>query len=91
MLHSRYLCNTKDHAVYLEIVWDDRNLEHATSRATAAEITQAIQDADHYTTGRTGSSDRAMLEGRTLGGRRLVVVVHVRGPVTVRPITAWDA
>lgn len=74
----------------LEIVWDDNNEEHATKRATMTEITQATLDAPHYTKGRTDATDRAMLVGETHGGRRLVVVVHVRDAVTVRPITAWD-
>ena len=77
-------------AVHLEIVWDDANLEHATQRATATEISEAIDDAPHYARGRTHGSDRAVIVGRTLGGRRLVVVVHLRDAVTVRPITAWE-
>lgn len=79
-----------DHDVYLEIVWDDNNELDATQRATMAEITQAILDADGFTTGRTDASDRAMLVGTTTGGRRLRVVVHIRDSVTVRPITAWE-
>lgn len=79
-----------DHAVHLEIVWDDRNELHATQRATMAEITQAILDADSYSKGRTDGSDRAMLVGITKGGRRLRVVVQIRDAVTVRPITAWE-
>ena len=77
-------------AVHLEIVWDDANVKHATQRATITEIGEAIDDAPHYARGRTGGSDRALIVGRTRGGRRLVVVVHVRDAVTVRPITAWE-
>lgn len=76
--------------MHLEIVWDDGNELHATQRATIAEITQAILDASHYTKGRTDASDRAMLVGTTDGGRRLRVVVQLRGSITVRPITAWE-
>lgn len=76
--------------MYLEIVWDDQNLEHATQRATATEINQAIEDAPNYVKGRTDSSDRALIMGRTNGGRLLQIVVEVRDAVTVRPVTAWD-
>lgn len=76
--------------MHLEIVWDDDNELHATQRASVSEITQAILDAPSYTKGRTNASDRAMLVGSTYGGRRLRVVVQLRGSVTVRPITAWE-
>lgn len=76
--------------MHLEVIWDDRNEPHATERATMAEITQAILDADSYSKGRTNRSDRAMLVGNTRGGRRLRVVVQIRDAVAVRPITAWE-
>jgi uncharacterized DUF497 family protein len=76
--------------VHLEIVWDDHNELHATQGASITEITQAILDAPSYIKGRTGASDRAMLVGSTGGGRRLRVVVQLRGSTTVRPITAWE-
>lgn len=76
--------------MHLEIVWDDDNLVKATRRASVTEITQAIFDAATYTKGRTDHSDRAILVGNTHGGRRLRVIVEVRDPVTIRPITAWE-
>lgn len=76
--------------MHLEIVWDDGNLEHATRRASMLEISEAVDDAERYTKGRTDGSDRALIVGRTSGGRRLVIVVQVRDPATVRPITAWE-
>jgi uncharacterized DUF497 family protein len=77
--------------VYLEVVWDEANLQHATKRATVAEITQVIRNARSYTKGKTGDSGRALIVGETDGGRRLTVVVEVRSPAEVRPITAIPA
>ncbi len=71
--------------MHLEIVWDEANLDHATQRATTAEIAEVIEDAPDYTRGRTDSSDRALIVGRTRGGRRLTLVVQIRDAVTVRP------
>ena len=70
------------------MIWDDDNLEHATRRATVAEITQVIGSARSYTKGRTGGPGRAQIVGKTNGGRRLTIIVEVRSPVEVRPITA---
>jgi len=42
--------------VYLEIVYDDANEEHATRRATKSEIAEVISDAPTYTRERTNGS-----------------------------------
>lgn len=76
--------------MHLEIVWDDGNPEHATRRASMLEISEAIDDAERYMKASTDGSDRAVIVGRTSSGRRLAIVVQVRDPATVRPITAWE-
>lgn len=78
-----------DERVHVEIVWP-ADVTHVTTRASVAEITEAISDAEGYTPGRVDEPDRARVIGRTRGGRRLVVIVRLRGAVTVIPITAWE-
>lgn len=74
--------------IFDRIEWDDENLDHATRRATAAEIEQALINAGSAVRSRR-QRDRAMVRSVTDGGRRLVVVVQVLRD-GVRPITAWD-
>jgi len=74
--------------VFDRIEWDDDNLDHATRRATVAEIEQAIFNARGAIQSRH-HEDRVLFRAATDGGRRLVVVAQlVRDGV--RPITAWD-
>lgn len=77
-------------AVQFEVVeWDDRNLGHL-KRATAAEVEQAIANADEVFPHRP-VADRRVIRSETNGGRRLVLIVQLRdGGRTVRPITAWE-
>lgn len=70
------------------IDWDDENLDHATRRASVAEIEQAIYNARRAIPSRD-HEDRVLFRSVTDAGRRLVVVAQiVRGGV--RPITAWE-
>lgn len=78
-----------DEQVHVEIVWAS-DVEHATHRASIGEITEAITDAEGYTPGKVDGPDRARIVRRTMGGRRHVVIVELRDPVTVVPITAWE-
>lgn len=70
------------------IEWDDGNLAK-TRRATAAEIEQAISNADSFTKSRH-AVDRVMFRSRTNGGRPLVVVAQLKTDGRLRPITAWE-
>lgn len=71
------------------IDWDDSNLDHATRRATAIEIEQAIANADRMFRHRV--ANRRLIRSRTNGGRRLAIVVELQdGGRRVRPITAWE-
>ena len=71
------------------VEWDDANLAHATRRASAIEIEQAIANADRMFRHRV--ADRRLIRSRTDGGRRLAIVVQLRDQGRrVRPITAWE-
>lgn len=74
--------------IFDHIEWDEANLNHATVRATAAEIEQAIWNADSMTRHRE-QRDRVLFRAKTDGGRRLVVVAQIVRD-GVRPITAWE-
>jgi hypothetical protein len=41
--------------IFDHIEWDEHNLEHATKRLTAAEIEQAVLNADRHAPARPGS------------------------------------
>lgn len=75
--------------VYHLIEWDERNLEHAASRATVDEITQAIINAKTMTRHRT-IPDRVVMLSETNGGRLLRVIADVVRGDTLRPVTAWE-
>ncbi len=53
------------------IEWDERNFDHATKRLTAAEIEQAIWNADRNESGsaQSGPSTDRVGDGRRQGGR----------------------
>lgn len=71
------------------VEWDDSNLGHL-KRATAAEVEQAIANADHVFRHRT-IAHRGVIRSETDGGRRLVLIVELRDRGrAVRPITAWE-
>lgn len=71
------------------IEWDQANLEHATRRASVAEIEQALANADRMRRHRL--PDRRLLRGKTDGGRRLAIIVQLDDDGRrVRPITAWE-
>ena len=74
--------------IFDRIEWDETNLDHATVRATSAEIEQAIWNAVQLTRHRE-HHDRVLFRSRTDGGRRLVVVAQIVRD-GVRPITAWE-
>lgn len=74
--------------IFDRIEWDDANLDHATVRATAAEIEQAILNARRAIPSRF-HEDRVLFRSVTDGGRRLTVVVQIVRD-GVRPIAAWD-
>jgi hypothetical protein len=70
------------------IEWDEANLNHATLRASAVEIEQAIWNAREMYRHRS-ERDRVVFRSRTDGGRPLVVIAQlVRDGV--RLITAWE-
>ena len=71
------------------IEWDEHNLDHATKRFTAAEIEQAIWNADRMFPHR-GHPSRGLLRSVTDGGKAVVVIVEIVGD-GVRPITGWEA
>jgi hypothetical protein len=75
--------------VYHPIEWDENNLEHAASRATVDEITQAIINAKTMTRHRT-IPDRVVMLAETDGGRLLRVIADVVRGDTLRPVTAWE-
>lgn len=75
--------------VYHPIEWDENNLEHATLRATADEITQAITNARTMTRHRT-IPHRVVMLSETDGGRLLRVIADVVRGDTLRPVTAWE-
>lgn len=64
------------------------NLDHATRRLTAAEIEQALWNADRMIPHRT-HPDRALFRSVTDGGKRVLVVVQIVAD-GVRPITGWE-
>jgi hypothetical protein len=70
------------------IEWDEDNLDHATRRASVAEVEQAIFNAGRAIPSRH-HADRVLFRSSTDGGRRLIVVAQIVGE-GVRPITAWD-
>jgi hypothetical protein len=74
--------------IFDRIEWDDDNLDHATRRATAAAIEQAIFNARRAIPSRH-QEDRILFPSVTDGGRRLVVVADIVRD-GVRPITAWE-
>jgi hypothetical protein len=74
--------------IFDHIEWDDENLDHATRRATAAEIEQAIFNARRAVRSHD-HEDRVLFRSVTDGGRRLLVVAQIVRD-GVRPITAWD-
>lgn len=75
--------------IFDHIEWDEHNLEHATKRLTAAEIEQAVLNADRMLR-HPRDLDRGRIESVTDGGKEVVVIVQlVRDGV--RPITGWEA
>jgi hypothetical protein len=73
------------------IEWDDANLDHATVRATRAEIDQVFANGPAVRLNTRGRSADYVAVGKTDGGRRLVVPFgydEVRR--SARPITAWE-
>lgn len=70
------------------IEWDESNLDHATVRLTAAEIEQALMNADKWYQHRT-HPDRRLVRAQTDGGKAVLVVVQVVRDA-VRPITGWE-
>jgi hypothetical protein len=73
--------------IFDRIEWDDDNLDHATRRATVAEIEQVIVNAGRAIPSRH-HDDRVLFRSATNGGRLAVVAEIVRDGV--RPMTAWD-
>lgn len=74
--------------IFDHIEWDEHNLEHATRRLTAAEIEQAIWNADRMFPHREHPG-RGLFRSVTDGGKAVVVIVQVGGG-GVRPITGWE-
>ena len=74
--------------IFDRIEWDEANLEHATVRVTAAEIEQAVWNADRMVRHRE-VQDRVLFKSETDGGRRLVVIAQIVRD-GIRPVTAWE-
>ena len=74
--------------IFDHIEWDEHNLDHATRRITAAEIEQAIWNADAAFR-HPGHADRLLFRSVTDGGKRVLVVAQVVHD-GVRPITGWE-
>ena len=72
--------------IFERIEWDDDNLDHATRRASVAEIEQVIVNAGRAIPHRH-REERVMFRSATDGGRRLIVVAQIVR-YGVRPITA---
>jgi hypothetical protein len=75
--------------IFDRIEWDEHNLDHATRRLTAAEIEQAIWNADRMFSHRAHPG-RTLFRSMTDGGKAVVVIVEIVGD-GVRPITGWEA
>jgi hypothetical protein len=75
--------------IFDRIEWDEHNLGHATKRLTAAEIEQAILNANRWFRHRK-HADRRVFLSRTDGGKSVVVIVEIVHD-GVRPITGWEA
>jgi hypothetical protein len=75
--------------IFDRIEWDEHNLDHATKRLTAAEIEEAIWNADRMFRHRATPS-RGLLRSATDGGKAVVVIVEIVRD-GVRPITGWEA
>ncbi len=74
--------------IFDRIDWDEHNLDHATRRTSAAEIEQALFDADRWFR-HPKPSDRRLVRAETDGGKRVLVVVPIVHD-GVRPITGWE-
>ena len=74
--------------IFDRIEWDEHNLDHATRRLTAAEIEQAIWNADRILPHRKHPG-RALFGSVTDGGKAVVVIVQIVDD-GVRPITGWE-
>lgn len=73
--------------IFDRIEWDDANLDHATKRLTAAEIEQALWNADRMRQ-HPQAADRAIVTSVTDGGQAVTIVVQLLHN-GVRPITGW--
>ena len=75
--------------VYHPIEWDQKSLEHAASRATVDEITQAIINATAMVKHRT-IPDRVVMLAETDGGRLLRAIADVVRGDALQSVTAWE-
>ena len=80
-----------------EIDWDGENVEHlARHRVRPWEVEEMVYEGyydwwKHPKWRRGGKyGGRYLLRGRTLGGRRLLVVLDRKGRMRLRPLTGWD-
>lgn len=74
--------------IFDRIEWDEYNLDHATRRLTAAEIEQALFNADRWFR-HPRHRDRRLVRAGTDGGKPVLVVVRILHD-GVRPITGWE-
>lgn len=78
------------------IEWDDANWEHATRRVEDWEIHEVIEEGEydwwpHPKRRRGGKyANRFLLRGKTVGGRKVLIVVEKVGDDKLRPITAMN-
>lgn len=84
------MIENSDGAVAQHVVeWDERNLAHLLAGdVSPSEVDEVLHSPTSLR--RRLAGGRRKYHGRTLGGRRLSIVVDVLGPNHVRPRTARE-
>ena len=84
------MIENSDRAVAQHVVeWDERNLAHLLAGdVSPSEVDEVLHSPTSLR--RRLAGGRRKYHGRTLGGRRLSIVVDVLGPNHVRPRTARE-
>lgn len=74
-----------------EIEIDDRNEVHLTSHGISiAEVQQVVANHPDVRQNRKNLAGTHVAQGRTSGGRTVVIPFVDQGAGRVRPITAWE-
>ena len=79
------------------VEWDDENEAHIAEHSVETwEVDEMIDQGEYEARAHPKRNqdakfrNRFILEGETLGGRALRVVVERMGPSRLRPVTAWE-